>query len=76
MTRPELRNWGLVDFEPAELAGYFPEMRALLGQCRYHNCQHTHEPDCAVRLAVDEGRIALPRYDSYLSMLSGDDNRK
>ncbi|MBD2720878.1 ribosome small subunit-dependent GTPase A [Hymenobacter armeniacus] len=72
---PGIKELGLVDLPPAELAGYFPEMRALLGQCRYHNCQHIHEPGCAVREAVDQGRIALPRYDSYLSMLAGEDNR-
>ncbi|MBH8569029.1 ribosome small subunit-dependent GTPase A [Microvirga sp. STS02] len=72
---PGIKELGLVDLPPAELAGYFPEFRALLGQCRYHNCQHTHEPGCAVREAVDQGRIALPRYDSYLSMLAGEDNR-
>jgi ribosome biogenesis GTPase len=73
---PGIKELGLVDLPAAELAGYFPEMRALLGQCRYHNCQHTHEPGCAVREAVDQGRIALPRYDSYVSMLAGEDNRK
>ena len=72
---PGIKELGLVDMPPAELAGYFPEMRALLNQCRYHNCQHTHEPGCAVREAVDQGRIALPRYDSYLSMVAGEDNR-
>ncbi len=73
---PGIKELGLVEIAPADLAGYFPEMRALLGQCRYHNCQHTHEPACAVREAVDTGRIALPRYDSYLSMLAGEDNRR
>jgi ribosome biogenesis GTPase len=72
---PGIKELGLVDMPPKELAGYFPEMRALLNQCRYHNCQHTHEPGCAVREAVDQGRIALPRYDSYISMLAGEDNR-
>jgi len=72
---PGIKELGIVDIKPAELAGYFPEMRALLNQCRYHNCQHVHEPGCAVREAVDAGRIALPRYDSYLSMLADDDNR-
>ena len=73
---PGIKELGLVDLPPAELAGYFPEMRTLLNQCRYHNCQHTHEPGCAVREAVDQGRIALPRYDSYLSMLADEDNRR
>jgi len=72
---PGIKELGLVDVPAAELAGYFPEMRALLGQCRYHNCRHVHEPGCAVREAVDAGRLALPRYDSYLSMLADEDNR-
>jgi ribosome biogenesis GTPase len=72
---PGIKELGLVDVPAAELAGYFPEMRALLGQCRYHNCRHVHEPGCAVREAVDAGRFALPRYDSYLSMLADEDNR-
>ncbi len=72
---PGIKELGLVDVPAAELAGYFPEMRALLGQCRYHNCQHTHEPGCAVREAVDAGRLAVPRYESYLSMLADEDNR-
>ncbi|GAA3926763.1 ribosome small subunit-dependent GTPase A [Hymenobacter algoricola] len=72
---PGIKELGLVDIPPAQLAHYFPEMRALLNQCRYHNCQHVHEPGCVVREAVDKGKIALPRYDSYLSMLAGQDNR-
>ncbi len=72
---PGIKELGLVDVPPAELAGYFPEMRALLGQCRYHNCQHVHEPGCAVREAVDKGKLAVPRYESYLSMLADEDNR-
>ncbi|MGI4835606.1 MAG: ribosome small subunit-dependent GTPase A [Janthinobacterium lividum] len=72
---PGIKELGLVDVPAAELAGYFPEMRALLGQCRYHNCQHVHEPGCAVREAVDKGKLAVPRYESYLSMLADEDNR-
>lgn len=73
---PGIKELGLVDMKSGELAHFFPEMRALLNHCRYHNCQHTHEPGCAVREAVDKGKIALPRYDSYVSMLSNEDNRK
>jgi ribosome biogenesis GTPase len=72
---PGIKELGLVDVPAAELAGYFPEMRALLGQCRYHNCQHVHEPGCAIIEAVDKGRLAVPRYESYLSMLADEDNR-
>ena len=72
---PGIKELGLVDVPAAELAGYFPEMRARLGQCRYHNCQHVHEPGCAIIEAVDQGRLAVPRYESYLSMLADEDNR-
>jgi ribosome biogenesis GTPase len=73
---PGIKELGLVDISPAQLAHFFPEMRAMLNQCRYHNCTHVHEPGCAVREAVEKGKIALPRYDSYLSMLAGEDNRR
>jgi ribosome biogenesis GTPase len=73
---PGIKELGLVDMKRDELAHYFPELRALLNQCRYHNCRHIEEPGCAVREAVDKGKIALPRYDSYLSMLADDDNRR
>ncbi|UOR07274.1 ribosome small subunit-dependent GTPase A [Hymenobacter aerilatus] len=72
---PGIKELGLVDVQPGELAHFFPEMRALLNQCRYHNCRHVQEPGCAVIEAVEKGRIALPRYDSYLSMLHDEDNR-
>ena len=72
---PGIKELGLVDVPAAELAGYFPEMRALLGQCRYHNCRHVHEPGCAVIAAVDQGQLAVPRYESYLSILADEDNR-
>ena len=72
---PGIKELGLVDVPAAELAGYFPEMRALLNQCRYHNCRHVHEPGCAVIEAVDQGKLAVPRYESYLSMLADEDNR-
>jgi len=72
---PGIKELGLVDVQPGELAHFFPEMRALLNQCRYHNCRHVQEPGCAVLEAVEKGRIALPRYDSYVSMLHDEDNR-
>jgi ribosome biogenesis GTPase len=62
--------------ENTEIGHYFPEMRELLGKCRYHNCTHINEPACAVLEAVKSGKIAVSRYDSYLSMLLGEDNRR
>ena len=73
---PGIKELGVVDIGEAELSHYFPEMRALLNQCRYHNCRHTHEPGCAVQAAVEAGLIAPSRYQSYLSILADEDNRR
>ncbi|MHC4715858.1 MAG: ribosome small subunit-dependent GTPase A [Planctomycetota bacterium] len=55
--------------DAAELPWYFPEMADLAGDCRFNNCTHTHEPDCAVRDAVEAERIPMRRYHSYLRIL-------
>ncbi|MGB5930461.1 MAG: ribosome small subunit-dependent GTPase A [Cyclobacteriaceae bacterium] len=73
---PGIKELGLMEVEPEELSHYFPEMRDLLGECKYHNCMHTHEPGCAVVEAVEEGKIPLSRYHNYLSMLQGDDSHR
>lgn len=69
---PGLRGFGLVDLEKGEIAKYFPEMLAEAQGCRFTPCTHTHEPGCAVKAAVDGGRIAPERYASYLGMLEDD----
>jgi ribosome biogenesis GTPase len=66
---PGMREFGLVDISKQELSGYFPEMRALAGQCQFNNCLHTEEPGCVVRKAVEEGRIHPDRYISYRHIL-------
>ena len=71
---PGIKSFGLVDIDKNVLGHYFPEMRALMDQCRFHNCQHHNEPDCAVRKAVDEGIIAPTRYGTYLTLLLEDDD--
>lgn len=73
---PGIKELGLIDIEEEELSDYFPEMRELIGECKFHNCKHTHEPGCAIKDAVGEGSIAESRYRSYLSMLEDDDNRR
>ena len=73
---PGIKELGLMDIQDGELGHYFPEMRDLLGACRFHNCIHAQEPGCAVREAVDEETIDASRYHSYLSMLEDDDNRR
>lgn len=73
---PGIKELGLAEIEEGELSHYFPEMRDLLGQCRFHNCQHISEPGCAIQAAVEAGRIVPSRYESYLSMMAGEDNRR
>lgn len=73
---PGIKELGLADMKPEEISHYFPEMRDLLNQCRFNNCQHINEPGCMVKHAVTEGEIAMSRYESYLSMVGGGDNRK
>ena len=69
---PGLRGFGLVDLEKEEISKYFPEMLAVTDRCRFVPCTHTHEPGCAVKEAVDAGRISPERYNSYLGMLEED----
>ena len=66
---PGIRELGLVDITKQELSGYFPEMKALVNDCKYNNCMHTNELDCAVKDAVNAGNIAIDRYASYLKIL-------
>ena len=69
---PGLRGFGLVDLEKEEISKYFPEMLREMDDCRFVPCTHTPEPDCAVKAAVDAGRISAERYNSYLGMLEED----
>jgi ribosome biogenesis GTPase len=66
---PGMREFGLVDISRPELSGYFPEMRALAGQCQFNNCLHLEEPGCVVKAAVQEGSISPDRYISYAAIL-------
>jgi ribosome biogenesis GTPase / thiamine phosphate phosphatase len=70
---PGIRELGLYDIDPADLAFYYIEMKPYLHDCRYPNCTHDHEPECAVRAAVADGKIAAERYDSYLRLLHGEE---
>ena len=74
---PGVKEWGLVDMNEQEISDYFPEMRDVRLQCKFQSkCIHINEPKCAVLEAVERGEIEITRYESYLSMISGDDNRK
>ena len=66
---PGIKEFGMVDFTPQELSHFFPEMRAVLHGCHFANCTHRHEPQCAVKKAVDDGLISVERYSNYLSII-------
>jgi ribosome biogenesis GTPase len=65
---PGIRGLALFDIEPGELDAYFREIAPLVADCQFSDCSHKHEPGCAVRAAVADGRIANVRYDSYLRL--------
>jgi len=65
---PGLKVLGLWQMEKESLAGYFPEMSRLAGSCRFARCSHIHEPECAIKDAVEKGKISSWRYNSYVSI--------
>jgi ribosome biogenesis GTPase len=69
---PGIRELGLWQIPPSELAWCFPEFREHLGQCAFNDCSHLHEPRCGLRAAVEAGAVGADRYDSYRRMLTGD----
>lgn len=66
---PGIKEFALYDMEKETLAQRFPEMRALMHECRFNNCTHLHEPHCAIKNAVEQGLIADWRYDNYCNMM-------
>ena len=73
---PGVKGFGTFDMEIEEISHYFVEFFELSKDCRYGNCTHTHEPGCAVLEALEAGRLAPSRYQSYLSMLEDKDEGK
>lgn len=65
---PGIRGLALFDVEPSELDAYFREIAPLVTDCQFSDCSHEHEPGCAVRAALKDGRITPHRYDSYLRL--------
>ena len=63
---PGIRQLGLWGVSPEEVAYYFPEIAEQAATCKFRDCTHTHEPDCAVRQAVDAGQLPRLRFESYL----------
>lgn len=73
---PGIKGFGTFDMEEEEVGHYFPEIFKFSADCRYGNCTHRHEPDCAVRKAVEEHFISESRYTSYLNMLEDKEEGK
>ncbi|UPZ16294.1 ribosome small subunit-dependent GTPase A [Flavobacterium humidisoli] len=70
---PGIKGFGIVDMEPSEISGYFPEFFKLKDQCKFNNCLHKEEPHCAIKAALEKDEIAWSRYNSYLKILEGDE---
>ena len=73
---PGVKEWGLYEITKNELSHYYPEMRNVIGQCKFHNCLHNNEPGCKVVEKVKEGIIPLSRYQNYLNILLEEENHK
>lgn len=66
---PGIKGFGLIEIKKEELSHYFREMLPLVDKCKYAPCTHTHEPECAIKEAIEKGDISEERYISYLGML-------
>lgn len=71
---PGIRAFGLIDFDKKDLSHYFPEMRELMVDCKFKNCQHINEPKCAVKQAFLDDELAESRYINYVKMIEEDEN--
>lgn len=72
---PGIRGFGIYDLEKQHLSDYFPEIFRLKEKCKFNNCLHKDEPNCAVKEALDNDEIAWSRYKSYLQILEGDESQ-
>jgi ribosome biogenesis GTPase len=66
---PGVREFGIWGVSKERLAGLFRDIAPFGGCCRFATCTHSHEPDCAVKDAVEEGRVSRERYESYIRIL-------
>lgn len=70
---PGIKEFGVTDTTKEEVHHYFPEIFRVSSECKFHNCTHDHEPECAVIKAVEEGDIAFSRYENYIKIMSGEE---
>jgi ribosome biogenesis GTPase len=73
---PGIREFGTIDFNKYEVSHFFPDIFQYSKDCKFNNCLHTTEKDCAVRKAIEEGKISISRFESYLSIMTGQDFHK
>ena len=71
---PGIKGFGLVDLSPIQISDSFREFYRLRDKCRFKNCIHQNEPDCAVKAALDEGVVSKSRYNNYIKMLFDQSN--
>ncbi|MDB4292783.1 ribosome small subunit-dependent GTPase A [Maribacter sp.] len=71
---PGIKGFGIVDMEKEEIGDYFPEFFKVKGNCKFNNCLHLDEPNCAVKQALDDNKVSWSRYRSYVQMVAGDDH--
>ena len=69
---PGIRGFGIVDFNKSDIKNYFPEFYKLVNQCKFNDCMHVNEPKCIVKEFVEDGKIAVSRYENYLQILEDD----
>jgi len=72
---PGIRGFGLIDFYKEEIYHYFPEIFKASGDCKFHNCTHTHEPGCHVKENVEKGTISQTRYRNYIRILEDNEEK-
>lgn len=70
---PGWKSLALWDTQPEEMDAYFPELAPLVSACQFSDCTHDHEPGCAVRAAVEAGKVHPKRYESYLRLRAGEE---
>jgi ribosome biogenesis GTPase len=68
---PGIKEFGIMNFELEEIGQYFREFKAVMNDCQFNNCLHLEEPNCAVKNAMEQGKIHPERYFNYVSILEG-----
>jgi len=72
---PGIKGFNFINIKKEELFHFFPEMLTLTSACKYYNCTHINEPECAVKQAVIDGNIHEVRYRNYLSMFFDEEKK-